>query len=251
MAKNEIKQILAERLNNLMEKKRDIDYKLSDKKQAQQMDIPYNTFNNYRYATSECPISALVKMAKYFHVSTDYLLGLQREPTNDPDVIAITEYTGLTPNSIENLNKYKTTVDREYMCSTTNEDGEPCFYTSSIGSLYHDTLKIINELIINEDIYTLAKLLHELEFDSYEYFNQIEIRKNVHQKLYGDNGEYDNRSEAEKKNELVRSKKEKERMHERIDLDRYRLTEFIIHLSDRYDQREQVKSNGKHNPANK
>lgn len=105
MAKNEIKQILAERLNDLMERKRDIDYKLSDKKQAQQMDIPYNTFNNYRYATSECPISALVKMAKYFHVSTDYLLGLQGEPTDDPVVITVTEYITLSKEAVEKLHK--------------------------------------------------------------------------------------------------------------------------------------------------
>lgn len=199
--------------------------------------------------TTAFPLDFLLCVSDLFNCDIGYLLGEYNEATVAANKIC--EITGLSEKSIENLHKYKTAVDREYMYPTTDEDGEPCFYTSSIGSLYHDTLKIINELIINEDIYTLAKLLYELEFDSHEYFNQIEIRKYVHQKLYEGNGEYDNRSEAEKKSELVHLKKEKKRMNERIDLDRYRLTEFIIHLSDRYDQREQVKSSGNNNPTNK
>lgn len=66
MAKNEITKVLSERLEELTESKRDIDYKLSDKKQAEQMGIPYPTFNKYKHNTAECPISTVVKMAKYY-----------------------------------------------------------------------------------------------------------------------------------------------------------------------------------------
>lgn len=105
MAKCGVTQILSERLEKLTENKRDIDYKLSDKKQAEQMGIPYPTFNKYKYNTAECPISAVVKMAKYYNVSTDYLLGLQKEPTDDPNVIAVTKYTSLSKDAAEKLHR--------------------------------------------------------------------------------------------------------------------------------------------------
>lgn len=193
-------------------------------------------------------LNMLKAYADFFNVSTDYLLGLQREPTDVPEVIVVTEYTGLSKKATDNLHKYKTYVDSEYMHHETDENGEHRLVTSNEGILYYEALKIINELIGNGDMLNLAKRLYELKYDSQEYFEEIEIRKNVHQTLYGKS---DKRSEAEKKGELVHSKKEIDQMRERIDLDRYRLSEFIVHLSDRYDQREQVKNNGNNNPTNK
>lgn len=105
MAKSEITKIFSERLEELTERKKDTDYKLSDKQQAEQMGIPYPTFTKYKNNTAECPISTVVKIARYYNVSTDYLLGLQREPTNDPDVIAVTEYTALSKEAAEKLNQ--------------------------------------------------------------------------------------------------------------------------------------------------
>lgn len=103
MAQNEITKVLSNRLEELTERKRDIDYRLSDKKQAEQMGIPYPTFVKYKGDKAECPISTIVKMAEYYGVSTDYLLGLQKEPTNNPNEIAVTEYTRLTKKAIENV----------------------------------------------------------------------------------------------------------------------------------------------------
>lgn len=187
----------------------------------------------------------LLCVSDLFNCDIGYLLGEYNEATAVANKIC--EITGLSEKAVSNLCKYnaadKDTANKEFIHLKPVNEGE------SSEPAYKSKFGIIDELISDENIYKLAELLYELKYDSYEYFNQIEIRKNVHQKLYGDNGEYDNRSEAEKKGELVRSKKEIERMREGIDLDRYRLTEFIIHLSDRYDQREQVKSNGNHNPT--
>lgn len=105
MAKNEITKTLSERLEELTERERDKNYKLSDKQQAEQMGIPYPTFTKYKNNTAECPISTIVKIARYYNVSTDYLLGLQREPTNDPNVTTVTEYTALSKEAAEKLNR--------------------------------------------------------------------------------------------------------------------------------------------------
>lgn len=45
----------------------------------------------------------LVKYAQYFHVSTDYLLGLSDVATTDKDIQFICDYTGLNQNTIESL----------------------------------------------------------------------------------------------------------------------------------------------------
>jgi plasmid maintenance system antidote protein VapI len=48
-------------------------------------------------------IDALLKMAKYFNVSADYLLGLSDTVSTDVNVKAAMEYTGLTEAAIERL----------------------------------------------------------------------------------------------------------------------------------------------------
>lgn len=48
----------------------------------------------------------LKKLAKYFNVSADYLLGLTNNKTNDITVKAICEYTGLSDEAVESLADY-------------------------------------------------------------------------------------------------------------------------------------------------
>lgn len=103
MAQNEITKVLSNRLEKLTEEKRDIDYTLSDKKQAEQMSIPYPTFVKYKGNKAECPISTIVKMAEYYGVSTDYLLGRVPNTTSDVNLLAVYEDIGLSPKSVENI----------------------------------------------------------------------------------------------------------------------------------------------------
>lgn len=103
MAQNEITIILSDRLEELTEKKRDIDYRFSDKKQAEQMGIPYPTFLKYKGDKAECPISAIVKMAEYYGVSTDYLLGRTQIKTPNPELEKFLEIMGLSEKSFDNI----------------------------------------------------------------------------------------------------------------------------------------------------
>lgn len=48
----------------------------------------------------------LKKLAKYFNISADYLLGLTNNKTNDITVKAICEYTGLSDEAVESLADY-------------------------------------------------------------------------------------------------------------------------------------------------
>lgn len=97
------KEILKNRLELLIEKKKDLDYKLSETKQAELMDIPYQTFHKYVKGTAECSISNLAKIANYYKVSTDYLLGLTENSSIDESIQNACKVTGLSEDAIHNL----------------------------------------------------------------------------------------------------------------------------------------------------
>lgn len=90
---------LKERLDSLIEYKQDEDLKLSQKKQADEMGIPYTTFCKYTTddpaKASQCSISNLVKIADYYGVSTDYLLGRVDEKSPDYSVQAVCKTLGI------------------------------------------------------------------------------------------------------------------------------------------------------------
>lgn len=91
---------LKERLDSLIEYKQDEDLKLSQKKQADEMGIPYTTFCKYTTddpaKSAQCSISNLVKIADYYGVSTDYLLGRVDEKSPDYSVQAVCKTLGIT-----------------------------------------------------------------------------------------------------------------------------------------------------------
>ena len=152
MAKSEITKVLSERLEALTERKRDIDYRLSDKKQAEQMDIPYPTFNKYKRNEAECPISTIVKMAKYYNVSADYLLGIGKDFTPDDDELKfVGNYTGLNQQAIAIMKSMKSFGSICY--ENTQVSGENAFeslneYLSNMicekVSVYLADMKMIN-----------------------------------------------------------------------------------------------------------
>lgn len=48
-------------------------------------------------------VNGLTKIADYFHVSADYLLGRSENPTIEPDIINACNVTGLSQKSVENI----------------------------------------------------------------------------------------------------------------------------------------------------
>ena len=122
-----MKKILKEKLEKLIERKQDEDYKNTIPVQALNMNIPEQTFRKYVNGISDCSLSNLTKIAKYYNVSTDYLLGLAKEPTSDKDLNAVCEYTGLTEKAILTLVALKEKSDsRAYIdllsCIISNEN---------------------------------------------------------------------------------------------------------------------------------
>ena len=101
-------------------------------------------------------IENLIKIADYFNVSTDYLLGRTGVKTTDTTVKGVCEYTGLSTKAIERLHLYSSrearsvvddipfqldTQETKWTISKLKED-----YSDIVSILY-----IISEIIINGD----------------------------------------------------------------------------------------------------
>ncbi len=108
----EQKKVFAERLGILRTKQN-----LSQQQLAEKININRETIAKYETVKRIPSYEHLTKFAEYFHVSTDYLLGLQGEPTNNPVEITVTEYTGLTKEAVDKL--HKISIQNKY---TANSD---------------------------------------------------------------------------------------------------------------------------------
>ena len=88
------------RLENLIE-----EYNLSQKELSTELHIAPSTLNGYLRREREPDYTTLVKLAKYFEVSTDYLLGLTNvrhpyistEQYNDEEGDLVSMYRSLPP----------------------------------------------------------------------------------------------------------------------------------------------------------
>ena len=60
------------------------DSDLTQKKIAEYLGIHPNVYRRYEKGVREFPLELIVKLADYYHVSTDYLLGRTDRPEPDP-----------------------------------------------------------------------------------------------------------------------------------------------------------------------
>ena len=79
----------------------------------------------------------LIKIAKYFNVSTDYRLGLTDVKTTDTDLKMIVDYTGLSEECINELRKMQ-----EYITAFDSEDIRRSLWNESAGIFLDKTLEI-------------------------------------------------------------------------------------------------------------
>ncbi len=100
MPKNTTTEKFAEILADLI-----ADKHISLEKIGKEIGVSKATLSKYTNDEAEAPIGNLVKLANYFNVSADYLLGISEAKTNDKDLQFVCDYTGLSAEAIENLKK--------------------------------------------------------------------------------------------------------------------------------------------------
>ena len=65
-----------ERIRNMR-----VDRGLTQKQVAEYLNIKQNTYSQYENGQRQLPVDVLIRLAAYFGVSTDYILGLTDDPT--------------------------------------------------------------------------------------------------------------------------------------------------------------------------
>ncbi|HBH95036.1 MAG TPA: hypothetical protein DDX91_04740, partial [Ruminococcaceae bacterium] len=91
----ETKEIFAKRLVKLREEK-----EITQQTLADDLGITRQSLSLYEKAERTINIDLIVKIADYFDVSTDYLLGRTTNKTTDIDLQAVCDYTGLSEKAI-------------------------------------------------------------------------------------------------------------------------------------------------------
>lgn len=145
---NQITKKFADNLQDLIS-----DSKKSIKDLAKEIGIPSGSLSKYQNDNAEPGIENFTKIAKYFNVSTDFLLGLTDVKSTDLDIRDISEKTGLSEESIYNLKRVfnhapsKEVVQSKYLVA-------------------HNYRYILNPILESE---FLGQFVHEAEILSRQY----------------------------------------------------------------------------------
>ena len=146
--------VFATRLRSLMESN-----KTTQKELAEIVGTTRQAISQYADGSVQPTIEKLYKMASYFKVSSDWLIGMNDIKSTNTDDVAINKRLGLTQEAIEHL---------EYLSSNANLAGS-----------IENELKTINFLLSEEEINQKSGLLGDIA--DYLYDSEImEICKNAH-----------------------------------------------------------------------
>lgn len=78
-------------------------YDLRDELKKKGLDVRRETITQWENGTRDLKTEYTIKLAEYFQVSTDYILGISDVQTTNTDIKAFCECTGLTESAVSNL----------------------------------------------------------------------------------------------------------------------------------------------------
>ena len=101
---NATSKIIGNRINTLLAKKN-----IMQKQLAEYLEVTDNTISYFVKGKRTPNTEQIIKIAKFFDVSSDYLLGLTNAETSDKGVQFICDYTYLNNSSINVLHNWHST----------------------------------------------------------------------------------------------------------------------------------------------
>lgn len=165
----ELKTTIAARLQKILES-----FGKRQKDLAAYLGVPDNTISYFVSGKRTPNIEQIVKIAKYFHVSADYLLGLSYAETNDINVQFVCAYTGLDEEAVEHLNDYKDcnhySFINELICKQTLIS-QIDFYSNELDR----ALLFVDYFLNEEDPFLHLPSLEDV--DEYDQFEEEPIEK--------------------------------------------------------------------------
>lgn len=156
MENNTTKKIVGGKINSLL-----AEQGKTQKELAEELDVLPNVISYFCKGTRTPNTEQLIKISRFFNVSTDYLLGLSGDSTTDQDLKKFLDYTGLNREIVEELH--------------------------SIAKLHERNFELLRPatLFVKEHLYYISSELLELEKKSKEYFelqNELENTQNLKDK---------------------------------------------------------------------
>jgi len=100
----DVTKAFADRLSEMIDSKKKEGKAIRDI--AEESGVPSGSISKYQNDAGEAGINSLVKLASYFGVSTDYLLGLSDIASGNADDMAIEERLGLSSIAIKKLSHF-------------------------------------------------------------------------------------------------------------------------------------------------
>lgn len=115
MENSNFKKIIGLRINTLL-----ADQKVSQKALAEELGVLPNVISYFCKGTRTPNTEQIIKIAKFFNVSTDYLLGLTDVKSTNTSIKDICEYTGLNEKSIYRISKLTSAPKGEELLKCNN-----------------------------------------------------------------------------------------------------------------------------------
>ena len=191
----ENKEIFAQRLVELREKRNITQQTLAD-----DLKITRQSLSLYEKAERTVNIDLLVKIAKYFDVSADYLLGFSNASTTDTDIQFVCNYTGLSEFAVRDIMQMLSDEEKNIL-SDIIEDSS---LLNIIWGLYHLEELKKDDPTIKRDEQLKARLgafhISEADIRRYYVLQQMETILNRYdyrckQKEASDNGKHNPKKE--------------------------------------------------------
>lgn len=130
---------------------------------AEEIGVPKASISKYINDNGEAGINSLVKIARYFNVSTDYLLGLSPNKisltTEENRLIrSICDYTGLNENAVFNLNfryanakEFEDKIMFDFLNHILDFDEQGIFLFAKVGEIKSFLIKYTKALANNRE----------------------------------------------------------------------------------------------------
>lgn len=74
---------------------------------AKHLNVSIQAINQYKQGTAFPKVENLIKIADYYNISLDYLIGITDTKSRNTTLQAVCDYTGLSENSVEYLHNLK------------------------------------------------------------------------------------------------------------------------------------------------
>ncbi len=226
-------EVFAERFKQLR-----ADKKLSLQKVATDLNVTAQSLSLYEKGQRTINIDLLKRVAEYFGVSSDYLIGLSDVSSSNMELTAVCHYTGLNNEAIENIINH----------------------TSSPKSIYDELNVSVSRTVFTPKYYEInKKVLNQIFSCSWFWdiiFNYV-IMSNLQEQSFEYKKNYDAACQAllnEKNIDEIYDIIQKPTQYcNDIDVARYTVTRLIEKISDIFDGRIKTEAlnNGKHNTKEK